>query len=87
MKKIVVPQTYDDIVALYVWELRTRWDLKQTALAEQLRVSQAHLSRIENGSKALRGEALERFIAFSGQTREQFFTEIDRRMKKAGIDS
>lgn len=85
MKTNLVPETYNDVVALYVRELRKRWFVTQRALADYLHISQSHLSRIESGTKVLEEDALDRFIAFSAQTREQFFDEIDRRVKKAGI--
>lgn len=86
MRKESIPETYDDVVGLYIRDLRKSKGVSQADLGRAVGISQSVIARIENGH-ATTVVRLRRIAFFFGVLLSEFVDETDRRAVKAGLET
>ena len=86
MRKIIVPETYSDVVGLFVHQLRRKKGVTQFDLGKAIDLSQSDVARIEGGQiKRITIITVVKLAKFFRMSPAQFVTEVDHRAKKAAI--
>ncbi len=85
MKNVKVPETYNDVVGLYLTELRKAKGVTQAAVGRGVGCSQPVIARLENGKTPLTVIGARKFARYFKMSTPYFVQTIEDRAAAAKI--